>query len=38
VAGVSGSIETWNTENPWARSIGYEIKNRYSRIGKYTGP
>jgi cellulose synthase/poly-beta-1,6-N-acetylglucosamine synthase-like glycosyltransferase len=37
VAGVSGSIETWNPENPWARSIGYEIKNRYSRIGKYTG-
>ncbi|MCW4024339.1 MAG: glycosyltransferase [Candidatus Bathyarchaeota archaeon] len=37
VAGVSGSIETWNQENPWARSIGYEIKNRYSRIGKYTG-
>ena len=37
VAGVSGSIETWNAENPWARSIGYELKNRYSRIGKYTG-
>ena len=37
VAGVSGSIETWNADNPWARSIGYEIKNRYSRIGKYTG-
>ena len=37
VAGVSGSIETWNSQNPWARSIGYEIKNRYSRIGKYTG-
>jgi cellulose synthase/poly-beta-1,6-N-acetylglucosamine synthase-like glycosyltransferase len=37
VAGVSGSIETWNLENFWARSIGYEIKNRYSRIGKYTG-
>lgn len=36
VAGVSGSIETWNTENPWARSIGYELKNRYRRIGKYT--
>ena len=36
VAGVSGSIETWNNENPWARSIGYELKNRYSRIGKYT--
>jgi glycosyltransferase involved in cell wall biosynthesis len=37
VAGVSGSIETWNETNPWARSIGYEIKSRYSRIGKYTG-
>jgi cellulose synthase/poly-beta-1,6-N-acetylglucosamine synthase-like glycosyltransferase len=37
VAGVSGSIETWNRDNPWGRIIGYEIKNRYSRIGKYTG-
>jgi cellulose synthase/poly-beta-1,6-N-acetylglucosamine synthase-like glycosyltransferase len=37
VAGVSGSIETWNADNPWARSIGYELKNRYKRIGKYTG-
>jgi len=37
VAGVSGSIETWNVDNPWARNIGYELKNRYSRIGKYTG-
>jgi cellulose synthase/poly-beta-1,6-N-acetylglucosamine synthase-like glycosyltransferase len=37
VAGVSGSIETWNFDNPWARSIGYELKNRYKRIGKYTG-
>jgi cellulose synthase/poly-beta-1,6-N-acetylglucosamine synthase-like glycosyltransferase len=36
VAGVSGSIETWNSDNPWARSIGYELKNRYRRIGKYT--
>ncbi|MDR1993683.1 MAG: glycosyltransferase [Nitrososphaerota archaeon] len=36
VAGVSGSIETWNQSNPWARSIGYEIKNRYQRIGRYT--
>jgi cellulose synthase/poly-beta-1,6-N-acetylglucosamine synthase-like glycosyltransferase len=35
-AGVSGGIETWNPQNPWARVIGYEIKNRYSRIGKYT--
>jgi cellulose synthase/poly-beta-1,6-N-acetylglucosamine synthase-like glycosyltransferase len=37
VAGVSGSIETWNSENLWARSLGYELKNRYRRIGKYTG-
>ncbi len=37
VAGVSGTIETWNTENPWARSIGYELKNRYLRLNKYTG-
>jgi len=37
VAGVSGSIETWNQDNPWARCIGYELKNRYQRIGKYTG-
>ncbi len=36
VAGVSGSIETWNHNNPWARNIGYELKNRYRRIGKYT--
>jgi cellulose synthase/poly-beta-1,6-N-acetylglucosamine synthase-like glycosyltransferase len=37
VAGVSGSIETWNPENLWARSIGYEIKNRYSRIRNFAG-
>jgi cellulose synthase/poly-beta-1,6-N-acetylglucosamine synthase-like glycosyltransferase len=37
VAGVSGGIETWNSQNPWAKSIGYELKNRYHRIGKYTG-
>ena len=37
VAGVSGSIDTWNSDNPWAKSIGYELKTRYSRIGKYTG-
>ena len=36
VAGVSGSIETWNQDNPWAKSIGYELKTRYQRIGKYT--
>ena len=37
VAGVSGTIETWNNTNTWAKSIGYELKNRYQRIGKYTG-
>jgi cellulose synthase/poly-beta-1,6-N-acetylglucosamine synthase-like glycosyltransferase len=37
VSGVSGSIDTWNKGNPWARSIGYELKTRYQRIGKYTG-
>ncbi|MDD3792711.1 MAG: glycosyltransferase [Candidatus Bathyarchaeota archaeon] len=37
VAGVSGTIETWNNDNLWARSIGYELKTRYSRIGRYTG-
>jgi cellulose synthase/poly-beta-1,6-N-acetylglucosamine synthase-like glycosyltransferase len=37
VAGVSGSIDTWNTDNPWARSIGYELKTRYQRVGRYTG-
>jgi cellulose synthase/poly-beta-1,6-N-acetylglucosamine synthase-like glycosyltransferase len=36
VGGVSGSIDTWNTDNPWARSIGYELKTRYRRIGKDT--
>jgi cellulose synthase/poly-beta-1,6-N-acetylglucosamine synthase-like glycosyltransferase len=36
VAGVSGSIETWNDQNPWAKGIGYELKNRYGRIRKYT--
>lgn len=36
IAGVSGSIDTWNNTNPWARSIGYELKTRYQRIGKYT--
>ncbi len=35
VAGVSGSIETWNKENAWARSIGYDLKNRYARLKKY---
>lgn len=35
VAGVSGDIETWNTENTWARSIGYDLKNRYARLKKY---
>jgi cellulose synthase/poly-beta-1,6-N-acetylglucosamine synthase-like glycosyltransferase len=36
VGGVSGSIDTWNADNPWARSIGYELKKRYRRLGKYT--
>jgi cellulose synthase/poly-beta-1,6-N-acetylglucosamine synthase-like glycosyltransferase len=35
VAGVSGDIETWNTENAWARSIGYDLKSRYARLKKY---
>ncbi len=35
VAGVSGGIETWNIENPWARSIGYDMANRYARLKKY---
>jgi cellulose synthase/poly-beta-1,6-N-acetylglucosamine synthase-like glycosyltransferase len=35
IAGVSGNIETWNTENAWARSIGYDLKNRYARLKKY---
>jgi cellulose synthase/poly-beta-1,6-N-acetylglucosamine synthase-like glycosyltransferase len=35
VAGASGGIETWNTENPWARSIGYDMGNRYARLKKY---
>jgi cellulose synthase/poly-beta-1,6-N-acetylglucosamine synthase-like glycosyltransferase len=36
-AGVSGNIETWNAESPWARSIGYDIKSRYARLKNYTG-
>ena len=35
IAGVSGNIETWNTENAWARSIGYDLKSRYARLKKY---
>jgi cellulose synthase/poly-beta-1,6-N-acetylglucosamine synthase-like glycosyltransferase len=35
VAGASGGIETWNTENAWARSIGYDMKSRYDRLKKY---
>jgi len=35
VAGASGDIETWNVENAWARSIGYDLKNRYGRLKKY---
>lgn len=34
VAGASGWIETWNGENPLPRSIGYDIKYRYSRLLK----
>jgi cellulose synthase/poly-beta-1,6-N-acetylglucosamine synthase-like glycosyltransferase len=34
VVGVSGGIETWNKENPWARSIGYDLENRYARLKK----
>jgi len=34
VAGVSGGIETWNKENVWARSIGYDLENRYARLKK----
>jgi cellulose synthase/poly-beta-1,6-N-acetylglucosamine synthase-like glycosyltransferase len=32
VAGVSGNIETWNAKNVIARSIGYDLKNRYARL------
>lgn len=35
VVGVSGGIKTWNTENQWARSIGYDLEHRYSRLKKY---
>ena len=35
VVGASGSIETWNADNSWARSIGYDISNRYTRLGNY---
>jgi cellulose synthase/poly-beta-1,6-N-acetylglucosamine synthase-like glycosyltransferase len=34
VVGVSGGIETWNKDNVWARSIGYDLENRYSRLKK----
>ncbi len=36
VAGISGNIETWNIENAWARSIGYDLKSRYARLKKHT--
>ena len=36
-AGVSGNIETWNAENSWARSIGYDMKTRYTRLKNFTG-
>lgn len=32
IAGTSGSIETWNKENKWARVIGYDLQSRYNRI------
>jgi cellulose synthase/poly-beta-1,6-N-acetylglucosamine synthase-like glycosyltransferase len=32
VAGVSGTIETWNSERLLPRCIGYDLKYRYSRI------
>jgi cellulose synthase/poly-beta-1,6-N-acetylglucosamine synthase-like glycosyltransferase len=35
VVGVSGDIETWNKENVWARSIGYDLKSRYARLKNY---
>ncbi|MCW4054835.1 MAG: glycosyltransferase, partial [Candidatus Bathyarchaeota archaeon] len=34
VVGVSGAIETWNKENVLARSIGYDLENRYARLKK----
>jgi glycosyltransferase involved in cell wall biosynthesis len=34
VAGVSGGIETWNKENAWARTIGYDLEDRYARLNK----
>jgi cellulose synthase/poly-beta-1,6-N-acetylglucosamine synthase-like glycosyltransferase len=33
--GVGGGIETWNMDNLWARSIGYDMKFRYHRLGKF---
>lgn len=32
VAGVSGMIETWNSESKLPRCIGYDLKYRYTRI------
>jgi len=32
VAGVSGTIETWNNESMLPRCIGYDLKYRYNRI------
>ena len=34
VVGVSGGIETWNKDNVWGRSIGYDLENRYARLKK----
>lgn len=33
--GAGGGIETWNTENLWARSVGYDMKFRYHRLGQF---
>jgi len=32
VGGVGGHIRTWNTANPLARCIGYELEGRYSKM------
>ncbi len=32
IGGVGGNIRTWNTENPLARSIGYELERRYGKM------
>ena len=32
VGAVGGHIKTWNSQNPLARSIGYELEGRYLRM------